>query len=84
MEFILCEFPEISSCLTFRYQDVTWKDMSRDKEGHFKSSSGDAVSMRILNDPRILIVSKAGNVYWVMNDFQNICKNLSDQGKLLQ
>ena len=64
-----------------RYQDVSWKETQGQVEGSLSTSSGDPVTLRILTAPRIVIVTSDGNVGWIMNDFQNICKNLIISGK---
>ena len=64
-----------------RYRDLEWKNHKTEKEAEVITSTGSRVNLRMLIDSRVLIVEKTGNFAWVMNDFQNICKNLVIHGK---
>ena len=46
--------------------------------------SGSPVGLRLLQNVQLVIASKVGNYSWVMNDFQNICKNLPSSGKIFK
>ena len=76
-------FHQFFYLLFYRYPDVTWRHnvKMREKEVRVTSTSGDPVTLRLLAESRTLVVSDKGNSCWVLNDFQNMCKNLST-GKL--
>ncbi|KAI0212338.1 hypothetical protein LSAT2_002739 [Lamellibrachia satsuma] len=63
--------------IMMRYKTLSWRHQQNQLEGVVQCSAGTAVGLRMLTESRVLIVTKSGNNSWVMNDFQNICKNLS-------
>ena len=45
------------------------------------TSTGADVGLKFLLEISTLIVKEAGKNAWVMNDYQNICKNIVINGK---
>ncbi len=72
-------WPVFLSFYLCRYPDVAWRHnvKMREKEVNVMSTSCDPVTLRLLAESRTMVVSDTGNMSWVLNDFQNICKNLS-------
>ena len=74
-------YERFTDALLSRYKNLKWKDPRREKTGEVTSNKGQEVGLRLLEDARSLIVTLGGNSSWVMNDFQNICKNVRITGE---
>ena len=73
-------YEKFLEAMKLRYKSLSWKHRQRELQGIVYCSTGVPVGLRMLTESRVLIVTMAGNSSWVMNDFQNICKNLSVSG----
>ena len=76
-------YERFTDALLSRYKNLKWKDPRKEKTGEVTSNKGQEVGLRLLEDARSLIVTLDGNSSWVMNDFQNICKNVRITGTKL-
>jgi hypothetical protein len=65
-----------------KYKHLNWRDARFVQEGHVTNALGEEVGLKMDDDARQLRVTKIGNTSWVMNDFQNVCKNVCVSGKL--
>ena len=75
-------FEKVLEAVKARYNESSWMEVNRKQlEATVTTSTGVTVNLRFLLDTITLIVTDAGKNTWVMNDYQNICKNIVINGK---
>lgn len=84
IKFSLAEyFDKVLEAAQSRYNDASWTEPARKQiECCASTSTGTAVKLRFILEANTLIVTDNGNNAWVMNDYQNICKNITITGQL--
>ena len=65
-----------------KYKSLSWKDPRKEQDGCVTNAMGQEVGLRMLDELRALCVTREGNTSWVMNDFQNVCKNVIVSGEI--
>ena len=73
-------YDNFRDALLRKYKNLAWKDPRKEQEGTVISTKGQEVGLQMQDELRLLIITKEGNTNWVMNDFQNVCKNVKISG----